>query len=140
MAKRLRDALPKPVRWVGTSKEDLRKLPEEVRRRVGGALWDAQLGRKAPYAKPLKGFSGASVLETVDDFDGDTYRAVYTVRFAGAVYVLHAFQKKSKRGIATPKADMNLIAQRLERAKEDYERWSRSAKPIPARRPGQESG
>lgn len=129
MAKRLRDALPKPVRWVGTSKEDLRKLPEEVRRRVGGALWDAQLGRKAPYAKPLKGFSGASVLEIVDDFDGDTYRTVYTVRFANAVYVLHAFQKKARRGIATPKAELALIEQRLKRAAEDYERWPGSETP-----------
>lgn len=126
MAKRPGDVQPKPVRWVGSSKEDLRAFPKEVRGRVGGALWDAQIGRKAPYAKPLKGFGGASVLEIVDDFDGDTYRAVYTVRFAGAVYVLHAFQKKAKRGIATPKAELDLIAQRLKRAKEDYERWSRS--------------
>lgn len=120
------DSQPKPVRWVGSSKEDLRTFPEEVRSRVGGALWEAQLGRKAQYAKPLKGFGGASVLEVVDDFDGDTFRAVYTVRFAGAVYVLHAFQKKSKRGVATPKAELDLIAQRLKRAREDYERWSRS--------------
>jgi phage-related protein len=107
----------------------LRAFPEEVRARVGVALWDAQLGRKAPYAKPLRHFGGASVLEIVDDFDGDTFRAVYTVRFAGAVYVLHAFQKKSKRGIATPKADLDLIEQRLKRAKEDYEQWSRSNQP-----------
>lgn len=120
------DSQLKPVRWVGSSKEDLRSFPDEVRSRVGGALWEAQLGRKAPYAKPLKGFGGASVLEIVDDFDGDTFRAVYTVRFAGAVYVLHAFQKKSKRGIGTPKAEMDLIAQRLKRAREDYERWSKS--------------
>ncbi len=123
------DAHPKPVRWVGSSKEDLRDFPEEVRRRIGGALWDAQLGLKAPYAKPLKGFGGAGVLEIVDDFDGDTYRAIYTVRFAGAVYVLHAFQKKSKRGIATPKAELDLIGERLKRAREDYARWSRSEKP-----------
>ena len=130
MAKPTRsDARPKPVRWVGSSKEDLRAFPEEVRRRIGGALWDAQLGLKAPYAKPLKGFGGAGVLEIVDDFDGDTYRAVYTVRFAGAIYVLHAFQKKSKRGIATPKAELGLIGERLKRAKEDYARWSRSEKP-----------
>jgi phage-related protein len=77
----------------------------------------------------LRGFGGAGVLEIVDDFDGDTYRAVYTVRFAGAVYVLHAFQKKSTRGIATPKPELDLIEQRLERAKEDYQRWSRSEKP-----------
>lgn len=76
------DTQPKPVRWIGSSHEDLRDFPEEVRRRVGGALWDAQLGRKAVYAKPLKGFGSAGVLEVVDDFDGDTYRAVYTVRFS----------------------------------------------------------
>ncbi len=128
VAQRPSDDQRKPVRWVGNSKEELREFPEEVRRRVGGALWEAQLGRKAPYAKPLRGFGGASVLEIVDDFDGDTYRAVYTVRFAGAVYVLHAFQKKSRRGIATPKAELDLIEQRLKRAKEDYERWSRSEK------------
>jgi phage-related protein len=81
------------------------------------------------YAKPLKGFGGAGVLEIVDDFDGDTYRTVYTVRFAGAVYVPHAFQKKSKRSIATPKTELDLIEQRLKRAREDYERWSRSVNP-----------
>lgn len=128
MAKHPGDVQPKPIRWVGSSREDLREFPEEVRRRVGGALWEAQLGRKAPYAKPLKGFGGASVLEIVDDFDSNTYRAVYTVRFAGAVYVLHAFRKKSKRGIATPKAEVDLIERRLKRAKEDYEQWSRSEK------------
>ena len=101
------------------------EFPVEVRRRVGGALWEAQIGRKAPYAKPLKGFGGAGVLEIVDDFDGEAFRAVYTVRFAEAVYVLHAFQKKSKRGIATPKAELDLIERRLKRAKEDYEQWSR---------------
>ena len=121
--------LPKPVRWVASSREDLSAFPEDVRRRVGGALWDAQIGHKAPYAKPLKGFSGATVLEIVDDFDGDTYRAVYTVRFARVVYVLHAFQKKSKKGIATPRAELDLIMRRLRQAKEDYERWTRSAGP-----------
>ena len=120
---------PKPVRWVGSSKEDLSGFPEEVRRRVGGALWEAQIGRKAPYAKPLKGLGDAGVLEIVDDFDGNTFRAVYTVRFAKAVYVLHAFQKKSKRGITTPKTELELIDQRLKRAREDYEQWSKSAKP-----------
>ena len=123
------DINPKPVRWIGSSKEDLRSFPEDVRRRVGGALWDAQLGRKAPYAKPLKGFDGAGVLEVVDDFDGDTYRAVYTIRFSGVVYVLHAFQKKSKQGIALPKSDLSLIKQRLKRAREDYEQWLKSRNP-----------
>lgn len=123
-------AQPKPVRWVGSSKQDVSEFPTDVRQRVGGALWEAQIGRKALYAKPLKGFGDAGVLEIVDDFDGDTFRAVYTVRFAQAVYVLHAFQKKSKRGVATPKAELDLIEQRLKRAREDYEQWTKSAKPI----------
>ncbi len=86
------------------------------------------MGGKAPFAKPLKGFSGASVLEVLDDFDGNTFRAVYTVRFAEVVYVLHAFQKKSKRGITTPKATMAIIELRLKRAREDYEQWSKDEK------------
>jgi phage-related protein len=122
MAEPAERLVPKPVRWVGSSKDDLRRFPEEVRRRVGGALWEAQIGGKVPYAKPLKGFGGAGVLEVVDDFDGNTFRAVYTVRFAGLVYVLHAFQKKSMRGIATPRQELRVIEERLRRAKEDYER------------------
>ena len=81
------EAEPKPVRWIGSSRDDVREFPEPVRLRIGAALWEAQLGRKAGWAKPLKGCGGAGVLEVVDDFDGDTFRAVYTVRFAGAVYV-----------------------------------------------------
>lgn len=123
------DTEPKPVRWIGSSKADLREFPEDVRRRVGGALWDAQQGRKAPYAKPLRRFGGAGVLEVVDDFDGDTYRAVYTVRFSGSVYVLHAFQKKSKHGRAIPQKDLSLIETRLNRAKEDYEQWEKGKSP-----------
>jgi len=103
------DVVPKPVRWVGTSKDDLSSFPENVKRRVGRALWDAQTNLKAPFAKPLKGFEGVGVLEVVDNFDDNTFRAVYTVRFAGAVYVLHTFQKKSKRGISTPKSVLDLI-------------------------------
>lgn len=106
----------------------MREFPEPVRLRVGGALWDAQTGGKAPWAKPLKGFGGAGVVEVVDDHDGDAYRAVYTVRFAGIVYVLHAFQKKSKSGIATPRHQIALIEQRLKRAKEDYEQWRNPTK------------
>ena len=121
--------LPKPVRWVGSSKEDLSDFPAEVRQRIGGALWEAQIGRKALYAKPLRGFGGAGVLEIVDDFDGNTFRAVYTLRFAKAVYVLHAFQKKSKHGIATTKTELDLIARRLKRAREDYQQWSGSDEP-----------
>lgn len=117
------EASVKPVRWIGSSRDDVRAFPEPVRLRIGGALWEAQIGGKASWAKPLKRFGGAGVLEVVDDHDGDTYRAVYTVRFAGMVYVLHAFQKKSKSGIATPKHEIALIEQRLKRAGEDYEQW-----------------
>lgn len=108
----------KPVVWVGSSLEDLRDFPQEVQQVVGYALYLAQCGEKHPCAKPLKGFKGAGVLEVVEDFDGDTYRAVYTVKLAGVIYVLHAFEKKSKRGIATPKQDIELIETRLKRAKE----------------------
>ena len=121
--------LPKPVHWIGSSKRDLSDFPRDVRWNIGGALWQAQLGGKAPNAKPLRGFGDAGVLEIVDDFDGDAFRAVYTVRFAHAVYVLHVFQKKSRHGIATPKAELDLIRQRLRQAREDYEEWSRSMQP-----------
>src|SRR5437667_8855346 len=93
----------KPVRWVGGSREDLRGFPSEVRRDIGYALQFAQTGLKHPSTKPLKGFGGAGVLEIVENHDRSAYRLVYTVRFADAVYVLHAFQKKSHEGIRTPK-------------------------------------
>jgi phage-related protein len=96
-------------------------FPEEVQQIVGFALYRAQLGKKHPDAKPLKGFKGASVVEVVENFDGDTYRTVYTVQFEEILYVLHAFQKKSKRGIATPKQDIDLIESRLKRAQDHYE-------------------
>ena len=117
---------PKSVRWVGSSKEDLSGFPGDVKRRVGLALFEARMGRKAAFAKPLRGFGEAAVLELVADFDGDTFRAVYTVRFAEIVYVLHAFQKKSHRGITTPKAELDLNGRRFRRASEDYEQWSKS--------------
>jgi phage-related protein len=118
------DALnPKPIHWVGSSHSDLRKFPTEVTRDMGYALWFAQVGDKHPSAKPLKGFKGAGVLEVIEDYEGDTYRAVYTVRFAKAVYVLHVFKKKSKSGIKTPKHEIDLIESRLKLAKADYERW-----------------
>jgi phage-related protein len=88
--------------------------------RMGQAIDDAQLGDENPAAKALKGFGGRGVLEIADDFDGDTYRAVYTVEFAGVVYVLHAFQKKSKKGIATPQREIDLIKARVKRAEEHY--------------------
>lgn len=92
---------------------------------MGYALYLAQMDNKHLDAKPLKGFGGAGVLEIVADHDGDTFRAVYTVRFANAVYALHAFQKKSRRGIATPKREVERIRQRLRRAQEHYEAWRR---------------
>jgi len=110
----------KPMRWIGSTLDDLRKFPDEVRESIGHALRAAQLGGKHPNARPLRGFHGAGVLEVIEDFDGDTYRAVYTVRFAGVVYGLHAFQKKSRKGIETPKSDIDLVKQRLKVAAEDY--------------------
>lgn len=111
---------PKPVRWIGSSRDDLRDFPQKARRNIGLALHEAALGEKPLCAKPLKGFGGAGVLEIVEDYDGDTYRAVYTVKFAERVYVLHAFQKKSKKGITTPKATIDLIKKRLKLAEEDF--------------------
>ena len=87
---------------------------------MGYALYIAQMGERPKSAKPLKGFKGAGVLELVEDHAGDAYRAVYTVRFAERVYVLHAFQKKAKKGMATPKSEIRLVAQRLRAAEEDY--------------------
>jgi phage-related protein len=118
------DPLLKPVEWISSSRDDLRQFPEDVQQMIGFALYRAQLGKKHPDAKPLKGFKGSGVLEIVENFDGDTYRAVYTVKFEGIVYVLHAFQKKSKHGISTPKQDLDLIEARLKRAKEHYEIYS----------------
>lgn len=103
----------KPLVWISRSREELKALPAPVRRSIGFALRFAQAGVKPDNVKPLKGFKGAGVLEVVEDYDGNAYRAVYTVKFANVVYVLHCFQKKSKRGIATPKSTMELIRQRL---------------------------
>ena len=103
----------KPLEWVGSSRKDLMALPADVRRFFGFALSLAQVGDKHDAAKVLKGFGGAGMLEVVEDDMGGTYRAVYTVKFAEAVFVLHCFQKKSKRGIATPKEDMDIINARL---------------------------
>ncbi|MGB3640773.1 MAG: type II toxin-antitoxin system RelE/ParE family toxin [Rivularia sp. (in: cyanobacteria)] len=113
--------LLKPVEWVGSSLDDLKEFPEEVQQVMGYALYLAQCGDKHSAVKPLKGFKGAGVLEIVENFDSDTYRAVYTVKFTNIIYVLHSFQKKSKRGISTPKKDIELIEARLTRAKEHYE-------------------
>jgi phage-related protein len=118
--------MDKPLFWVGSSLKDLRDFPAEVKDEIGFALYQAQRGLMHRAAKPLKGFSGASVLEIVDDFQTDTYRAVYTVQLTDAVYVLHAFQKKSKRGTETPKAEIELIKGRLKLAKEHHQEWQRS--------------
>ncbi|MHB1320825.1 MAG: type II toxin-antitoxin system RelE/ParE family toxin [Acidithiobacillus ferrivorans] len=109
----------KALAWIGSAREDLKALPEEVQDVFGYALFLAQTGEKHDQAKPLKGFGSAGVLEVVEDHKGDTYRAVYTVRFEHAVYVLHCFQKKSTQGKATPKPDMDLIHTRLQAAKKD---------------------
>lgn len=106
--------VPKPLVWVGSSKRDLKKLPDDVKDSFGFALYLAQIGERAISAKPFKGLSG--VVELVENHDGDTYRAMYTARFGGVVYVLHAFQKKSKRGIKTPKQDVDLVRRRLREA------------------------
>lgn len=108
----------KPLYWLGSSKKDLMALPEDVKDVFGYALHLSQCGKKHAQAKPLKGFNGASVLEVVEDHLGNTYRAVYTVKVANAVYVLHCFQKKSTFGIQTPKPDMDLIAERLKIAQQ----------------------
>jgi phage-related protein len=108
---------PKPIIWLGDTLETLRACPQEVQDEVGYALYLAQIGEKYTDAKPLKGL-GTGVLEVIADHRGDTHRAVYTVRFAERVYVLHVFQKKSRKGIATPKSEIELVRQRLKRAAE----------------------
>ena len=113
---------------MASSLRDLRKFPKAVRTTFGQALYDAQTGGKHPDAKPLKGFGGAGVLEIVEDYDGDTYRAVYAVKFAGAVYVLHVFQKKSKAGIRTAAEDIEKIRSRLKEAEKHFVEWSKTQK------------
>jgi len=110
----------KQLVWIGGSREDIRDFPEDVKDVIGYALYLAQKGGKHLAAKPLKGFKGAGVLEVVDDYKGNTYRAVYTVNYIEVVYVLHAFQKKSKKGIETPKQEIDLIKARLQRAIDHY--------------------
>ena len=115
------DSKPKPVYWIGSSRSDLQDFPDAVRVDVGFGLWVTQRGEKPVQAKVLKGIvPGSGVLELVERHDSDTYRVVYTVRLKDAVYVLHAFQKKSKRGIKTPKHDIDLIRERLKAAEAHY--------------------
>ncbi|CAN7764054.1 addiction module toxin RelE [Ensifer sp. NM-2] len=111
---------PKPCVFLGSSKKDLLGLPDDVRQEMGYALHEAQCGEEPLDAKALKGFGGRSIIEIVKAHDRDTFRAVYTVRFEQALYVLHVFQKKSKKGIATPKHEIDLIKQRLRDAEEHY--------------------
>ena len=115
----------KPVVWVGSSRKDLREFPDVVQDHMGYALYVTQQGGKHRDAKPLTGFGGAGVVEVVKDYRGDTFRAVYTLRYEGAVYVLHAFQKISKTALETPRRDVELIKQRLREA----ERIARGEKP-----------
>ena len=110
-------ASPREVRWVGDAKEKLQGFPSQVRKDMGHTLYLVQTGQTPPSAKPMRGI-GSGVFEIVDDHDTNTYRAVYTVKIGRSLYVLHAFQKKSKRGIATPKREIDLIKRRLRRAKE----------------------
>lgn len=110
----------KAVEWVGSSKKDLMAMPAEVQDEIGFALHVAQVGEKPDNAKPLKGFPGVSVMEIVADFHTDTYRGIYTARFAGVVYVLHCFQKKSKRGSEMSQQDKSLLQARLKAAEQHH--------------------
>lgn len=118
----------KPLDWVGSAKRDFLEFPGPVKDEMGNALGLAQFGGTHPSAKPWKG-QGAGVFELVEDHDGDTYRAVYTVRFREVVYVLHAFQKKSPKGIRTARTDVELIERRLKAAQQDYEARYGKARP-----------
>jgi phage-related protein len=118
----------RPLLWVASSKRDYREFPSRVQDGFGFELYLAQTGQHPPSAKPLRGF-GSGTLELVEDFDGDTYRTVYTVRFGEAIYVLHAFKKKSKRGIKTPQSDIDLIRRRLRDAEQDHaQRFKKESK------------
>ena len=122
------DAKPaKPLFWIGSARKDYGAFPAEVQDDVGYALYWAQIGRMHEDVKPLKGFGDAGVLEVVSSHEGDAFRTVYTVRFAEAVYVLHAFQKKSNTGAKTPKREIELVRQRLKSAKEHYDEMTRRA-------------
>ena len=115
----------KPLLWVSSSKKHLMEMPEYIVTVFGDGLYQAQIGKYPDTAKTLSGFGGASVIELVQDYKGDTFRAVYTVKFSVAIVVLHAFQKKSKKGIETPKHDKELIRSRLKLADEIYKEWKR---------------
>ncbi len=112
---------PKPLEWVGNTRKTVSGFPKAVRQLIGQALYAAQLGKTHVDTKPLKGLTGAGVVEIIADHEGDTYRGIYTIKLAVVVYVLHAFQKKSKRGIKTPKKEIDLIRQRLKFAERHYQ-------------------
>ena len=116
---------PKPLRWIASSKRDLLTFPDDVQQAMGYAIHIAQMGGLHDDAKPLKGFGGTGVVEIVEDHQGDTFRTVYTVKFEEAVYVLHAFQKKSKQGRKTPQSDIELVRSRL-KAAEDHHRQNQA--------------
>jgi len=116
------DKTLKKIDWIGSSRRDIRNFPGEVKEDIGYSLFEIQMGRKPASAKPLKGFGGAGVLEVIENFDGDSVRAVYTLKFEKVIYVLHCFQKKSRHGVKTPRQDMDLIRQRLKIAEEDYKK------------------
>jgi len=113
----------KPLLWVSSSKRDLMDMPKDVIADFGHGLYQAQIGKHPDIAKTLSGFGGASIIELIQDYKGDTFRAVYTVKFPDAILVLHAFQKKSKRGIETPKQDIELIRSRLKMSEIIYKEW-----------------
>ena len=117
----------KPLKWIASAKRDLDAMPDDVKDVFGHAIDLAQAGGKHPDAKALSGFGSAGVLEVVEDHQGDTYRAVYTVRFTAWVYVLHCFQKKSKSGIKTPQPDLDLIKARLKAAATDFGAWKKAS-------------
>lgn len=112
----------KIIYWVGSAKDDLLGFPQKVREEMGYALYVAQKGSKHPSAKPLKGFRGAGVLEVVENYNTNTYRLIYTLQLKKNIYVLHAFQKKSKQGISTPQHDMDVVEKRMKQAEEDQKR------------------
>lgn len=119
----------RPLFWIGSAKRDLLTFPDEVQQTVGFALHLAQSGEEHPGAKALKGFGGRGVLEIIERHDGNTYRAVYTVRLASGVFVLHCFQKKAKRGLETPAPDMDMIRKRLRDAEQEHLRLSKQREP-----------
>jgi phage-related protein len=113
----------KALEWMGTSREDLKQFPREVQADIGYALHQAEIGGQSPHAKIMQGFGGGTVLEIVDRFQTDTYRAVYTVRFSDVIYVLHCFQKKAKRGAQTPQSEIEAVKRNLKRAEEQHRRY-----------------